>query len=286
MAEVNDRGQLLLIAGILLAVVFVALALLVNAAIYTENVATRGGDSAGEALKYQAEVTDSVGKLIDAENAEGRHDNRSDIRGALGDGIDSIDVVTDQNHLRRGAATRIETGSVSAENTTDGVLIRQSDSSEIANWTVDDASGVRAFEMEFESGSVESEPFNITLGSTELFIYENDTNDDLVVARDTVGNEICSADAEETVRFEITDGRFGENPCRFELSDVDEVRLQNNGSVNGGYDVTVATSDAEGFPEGVRATEAIYSADLGLRINTPELHYQTTVRVAPGESDA
>lgn len=284
MAEVNDRGQLLLIAGILLAVVFVALALLVNAAIYTDNVATRGGDSAGEAIEYQAGVVETVGELLDAENANETHENRDDIRDSIKRGTESIDNITARNNLRRGATTRVRTDSISEANTTDGVWIRQPDSEKIGNWTIDDATGVRAFEIKFESDSIGGDPFNITLGSTELFIYENDS-DDVVVAQNSTDNVICSSDGGGTVRFDVTEGRFDGKPCRFGWSTVDEVGLQNNGSVNGSYDTIVESSDASGLPAGIQTTDVIYSVDLGLEIRTPELRYETTVRVAPGEPD-
>jgi hypothetical protein len=63
------------------------------------------------------------------------------------------------------------------------------------------------------------------------------------------------------------------------------VRFQNNGSVSGTYNLTVEASDTTGFPAGAEATEAIYSADVELRVDTPEIRYETTVTVAPGEPD-
>jgi hypothetical protein len=286
MAEMNDRGQLLLVAGVLLAVLFVALALLINTAIYTDNVATRGGDSAGETLEYQAGITDAVGGLLDAENANSSHADRGDIVAAVRDGTETIDAVNRRNHLRRGAATKIRTASISSENATDGVLIRRNEPGTIGNWSADGATGVRAFDVAFESDTIGSEPFNVTLGATKLFIYESASDEhDYVVAENSTGNVICGSNATGTVRFEVTDGEFGGTPCRIGWSTIDEVRFQNNGSVSGTYNLTVEASDTTGFPAGVEATEAIYSADVELRVDTPEIRYETTVTVAPGEPD-
>lgn len=73
MADLNrsQRGQMILIAAFILAIAFVVLALVVNSAIFTENLATRD-DVAGshEALEYRAEVVGSVGALIESANAD------------------------------------------------------------------------------------------------------------------------------------------------------------------------------------------------------------------------
>ncbi|MCL7418278.1 MAG: hypothetical protein M8354_10625, partial [Halalkalicoccus sp.] len=64
-----DRGQLILVTGVTIAVILVALVVLLNTVIYTENLATRGIDSgADDALEYRATVVGSVGELIEYEN--------------------------------------------------------------------------------------------------------------------------------------------------------------------------------------------------------------------------
>ncbi|MEF8778666.1 MAG: hypothetical protein V5A36_07130 [Natronomonas sp.] len=286
MAEMNDRGQLLLLAGIFLAVLFVALALLVNTAIYTDNVATRGGDSAGEALEYQSSVVDSVGGLIDAENADGDHGTRDEIRNAVKAGTETIDSIHTQNHRRRGVDTNISTGNISAETTTDGTLLRRTNPGEIQEWNVSNASGVRAFDIGLEAGSVGSDPLNITLDSTTLFVYKD--AGDVVVAQDSMANVTCRANATGTVRFDVTDGRLGGDRCQIEWPDINgEVGFENNGSVNGTYNVTVAADvDPATFDPDIDAKRALYSIDeLEIRIDTPQLRYETTVRIAPGEPD-
>jgi hypothetical protein len=286
MAEMNDRGQLLLLAGIFLAVLFVALALLVNTAIYTDNVATRGGDSAGETLEYQSSVVDSVGGLIDAENANGDHGTRDEIRTAVEEGTETIDSILIQNHRRRGVDTNITTGNISAETTTDGTLVRRTDSGEIQGWNVSNASGVRAFDIGLKASSVGSDPFNITLDSTTLFVYED--AGDVVVAQESMTNVTCRTNAAGTVRFDVTDGSLDGNRCQIEWPDINgEVGFENNGSVNGTYNVTVAADvDPATFDPDIDAKRALYSIDeLEIRIDTPQLQYETTVRVAPGEPD-
>lgn len=280
MAEMNDRGQLLLVAGVLLAVVFVALALLVNTAIYTDNVATRGDAAAAEALEYQAGVTDAVGGLLEAENRNPEHDTRADVRDAVASGTAEIDAVQRQNHLRRAATTN-----VTAAGTTSGTLIRQTESAPIADWNVSDADGVRAFDLVIDADSVGSDRLNVTLGPSTLFIAER--TGDLTVALNATDNVICETEASGTVRFAVTEGRLGGEPCRFPwpaLED-DDAGFETNGDIDGTYNLTVATTEAiEGPGPDPDASAAVYSIDaLEIRIVTPTVRYETTVRIAPGE---
>jgi len=71
----RDRGQIVLLAAFALAVAFVVLALVVNSAIFTENLATReevaGSD---DALDHRYEVQTNVEELILAANANNSYD--------------------------------------------------------------------------------------------------------------------------------------------------------------------------------------------------------------------
>lgn len=284
MAEMNDRGQLLLVAGVLLAVVFVALALLVNTAIYTDNVATRGDAAAAEALEYQAGVTDAVGGLLEAENRNPEHDNRTDVRDAVASGTAEIDAVQRQNHLRRAATTNV-TADVTAAGTTNGTLIRQNESARITDWNVSDADGVRAFDLAIDADSVGSDRLNVTLGPSTLFIANRTGTDDLTVALNATDNVICETEASGTVRFAVTEGRLGGEPCRFPwpaLED-DDAGFETNGDIDGTYNLTVATTEEIEGPD-PEASAAVYSIDaLEIRIVTPTVRYETTVRIAPEE---
>lgn len=64
-AGCRDRAQLVLVAGLVLAVTFVALALLLNTAIFAENLATRQtGGNAASAETAVSTVDTSVGKIL------------------------------------------------------------------------------------------------------------------------------------------------------------------------------------------------------------------------------
>lgn len=80
MADVtaDDRAQIMLITALVIAVVFVALALVVNSAIYTENLSTRdSGAESREVLEQRATSDLDVERAIDTANA--KHRNTSDV---------------------------------------------------------------------------------------------------------------------------------------------------------------------------------------------------------------
>lgn len=283
-----DRGQLLLVGGILLAVMFVVLALLVNTAIYTDNVATRGGDAAGEALEYQAGVVDSVGGLMDAENAHGGHATVGEITLAVENGIGEIDAAMRQNHLRRGAATNVTVESASDE-TTDGLLIRERDVNEFKNWDAN-ATAVRGFVVELDPDNMTvGEPLEIVLNDTRVEVNRTD-DDDIVVEGGTANTEctVDAADVGEVVRFDVTGESLDGESCRFGWPDLDEdsqIAFENGTNAGGSYELTVAEESKDNVT-GPEISDALYSIDaLSIRIDSPEVSYETTIRIAPGEPD-
>lgn len=279
MAKMNERGQLILVAGILLAVLFIALALLVNAAIYTDNVATRGGDSAGEVLEYQAGVTDSIGGLIDAENAAADSgDSFSDINDSVAGGISEVDAAFSQNNLRRSASTDII-----VTETAEGRLIRERNASDFESWEAN-ASDVRRFVIDLDTDSMTTgSPLVVDLDGTEVKI--NKTGGDVVV-NETGGTE-CTTNADGTVRFDVTGERLNGTTCQLGWPDFgtgSTVGIENGTYASGSYELTIESDDDLAWLPS-KTTRAVYSANIKLRMDTPDLRYETTVRVAPGEPD-
>lgn len=284
MAEVTDRdrGQLLLVAGIVLAVLFVALALLVNTAIYTDNVATRDGDAASEPLAYQEGAVSVAGGLIEAENEAG--DDFGTIESNVEDGFEQSLPMLEQRHLQRAATTETE-----ATEFTEGRHIQQSDN--IDDWSVSGADGVRAFSMTLDTGSMESinltdgdAPFEANLGGSDVAVYlDEEHDDDLTVSVD--GEVRCRVDASGDVSFDVTDERLDGKPCPLGLSsdlDDDSVGFDNADTVDGEYELIVATTSEPAAPE---VSEVLYSVVLDVGIHSPDRSYESTVTVAPGEFD-
>ncbi len=66
MEDVNhDRGQLILITGLVIAAVLVGTVMILNTAIYTENLATRDtGDDTSEAIEFRNVVIDGSTEIL------------------------------------------------------------------------------------------------------------------------------------------------------------------------------------------------------------------------------
>ena len=64
----SDRGQILVIVGLLIAVMLVALALVLNAAIFTENLSTRETTDSEEPSAYAADTGSTVADVYNQTN--------------------------------------------------------------------------------------------------------------------------------------------------------------------------------------------------------------------------
>lgn len=121
----DDRGQLILVTALSLAILFVTLALILNTAIYTENLATRSGDIGGatDAVRYHDAARDAVGGIIDYANAY-NHTSNSTLQSNLSAGVDDF---------RNNSARLFVSGDRGVETTLDttenGTRIAQSDPS-------------------------------------------------------------------------------------------------------------------------------------------------------------
>ncbi len=150
----DDRGQILLIAAFALAVIFVAMALIVNSAIFTENLATRGETAGSEgALSMRADVTENVGEAVEAAN---RNDDGADLEDAVEASVRQISQQTGRQSARSGRVVDISYAS-----SKEGERIYQGNDSDFTNVDgdesyelvgdvarVDDANGTRAFLIE------------------------------------------------------------------------------------------------------------------------------------------
>jgi hypothetical protein len=160
----RDRGQLILVTGLAVAVTLVALVLLLNTVIYTQNLATRGaGVEDGEAVAFRQEVVEGVGDVLDAENRE-EYDSEIQVMENVTAGISRFDALLSRYYAEHGTVADIEQSTVTPENVTNGSLIHQTNSSrdfsaagndEPVDWTLaedagagnTDAAGVRNFTM-------------------------------------------------------------------------------------------------------------------------------------------
>lgn len=312
MADVGrERGQLVLVTGLVVAVTAVALVLLLNTAIFTENLASRGTDVSGrEAVEYRNVVSDGVADLVDAEN-EAEFGSWSPLRSNVESGMEQIDNFTSQNAGLGGTIAQINHSTATFE---EGRLIRQPTSRSMENasgtdgdWTLaTSVDGTRAFAMTVEESSLRSTTaaqadadgaFAVHVDGTAdwwAFVYTD--GGDVTVATSTGGTpaEVCSASA-ATATIDFTAGTINGQECGGlawgeGVSAGYDLAFEHGGNATGTYNLTVDTTavDTDNLNDGGPApyhVPAVYSVEFGLVYESPTVLYRTEVRVAPGEPE-
>ncbi|QZX99605.1 hypothetical protein [Halobaculum rubrum] len=279
----SDRGQLVLVAGFALAVVLVALVLLANTAIFTENLATRdNGVGEREVLGYRASIVDGAGGIIDRENAA-EYVDRTTLEKNVTAGLDALDSQLRDIAGRSAASARAD---VTAATYTNGSLVRQngtaSDPRQFtnaggdANWTVatdlenaTDGDATRAFVAVVTNTSLEpasaSDPDGafhvvVTNGSAawHAYVYEHSSGAIAVGVKPagepvSATTEVCSVSASNAT-VDFTGGTLGGVDCpglafggavaESGTTDGYDVLVRNGDRAAGGYDLTIRTAGA------------------------------------------
>ncbi|MFC7098599.1 hypothetical protein [Halobaculum marinum] len=313
-----DRGQLVLVTGLALAVVLVALVLLANTAIYTENLATRdNGVGEHDALGYRASVIDGVGGIVERENAA-EYDDRSELTANVSDGVATFDDLLRGSAARGAAGARADTDAATYVN---GTLVRHTDDTRAfesnqstSDWTVvGDTEGVRAFVATVDRASLATTEADSLSGAFTVvvdngterwraYLYRNASTDHVAVAVRPPGaagaSEVCSVDA-VTATVDFTRGTLAGDPCRgldwaAGTSGEFDLRFDNGTNAVGTYDLTaesradelvLATVNPDPVGGSPYHVPAVYAVEIPIRYQTTELVYGETVRVAPGEHD-
>ncbi len=304
-----DRGQLLLVSGLVVAVSLVALVVLLNASIYSENVATRGIEAAdGEVLEVRAAAVEETGKLIDGTNRNRPADHDAAVT-AVADGIAELDAHVARAYADRGGVTHVTgntssmrngsyvTGNLTANGTGDSNATLAADVAQTRGFVAEvnrdslastDAGGAAsdAFYIAFDDGTNETR---------EVYVY-NDTDSNVTVAVGENGSDptvICSTSATSPVAVDLTGGRLGNERCPGlwassggALGTPYNVTLERTDAANGTVTATARPTTGDSVDSDLTATPAVYDARIDLRYRTAELRFETTIRVAPGEPDA
>lgn len=320
MADVtaDSRGQLFLVAALVIATVFVTLALLLNGVIYTENLSTRdtGAETAG-AVTASIEVERSVGGLIDAENHEHYEDGDA-VETAVEEGVVEIDERIATQHARRGVSS-----SASSTGVVRGSLIVQNESETFTgqdgtaeNFTLaESVESARQYVVEVDTEELASpsnaseDAFYVTQdGSDERRIYLFADGGDLNVSVSDDGGEtlrrVCPAvDATGNVTVDLTRGTVegqhcSERPWATDVGGSYDLTYTNGEAIAGTYHVTVDREPSElsldtlseliavGSDEQPFVVDAVYAVEVDFQYRTTHVTYETTVRVAPGEPRA
>ncbi|MFB6125904.1 MAG: hypothetical protein ABEJ79_01190 [Halolamina sp.] len=323
--ERRDRGQLVLVTALVIAVVLVALVLLVNAAIYTENLATRDPSvGADDALAYRETVVDGVGGIVAREN-RAEYDDRTALEENVTAGVERLDGAVLNASLDSGVSAAVNQSTLSYA---DGRLIRQTTSSRNftdasglqADWTLaTDVVGTRTYEATVEptvqtnASNAPGDAFGVVVGDNdtadtwEAYVYENQSTGDVALAvkngSDSAPTEVCTT-TDSRVTVGLTDGSFAGEPCAALswATGVDSgynLTYVNGDAAVGTYNVTIRTEGAgvietvnmndgtlTDAPDSPYYVPAVYAAEATVAYDAPELTVEWTVRVAPGEPDA
>lgn len=310
--EPASRGQLILVSAFALAVIFLALAVVVNSAIFTENLATRSENvESTEALDYRHSIEQSVGDLIGYVNEYNATSNTT-LRQNLSAETQNLTVYTGIQQVERGAAV-----SLGLLDTTNGTRIFQNSNSEFTSnesnddWTLaESVSNTRAFKI--RDASVDDN-FTVIANDTtssdpEWEMVLDGNTEEVVVTRDGFPSEVCSPSGEiesvdvtgATVNGEVCpaliDTKSGDS-LRFAsgISGGYAIEFEDGDEIEGNYSLVVDNASTAAIRDddyakiggpgnGPYATPAVYSARVAMDYETPRLEYQTEIVATPGES--
>ena len=319
--ERRERGQLLLVAALGMAVLFVVLALTLNTAIYTENLATRGSDLAGgrEAVDYRAGTEAGVEAVIESSNYH-HNESATTLEANLSSGIADLHRLSSIHSAASGRVTN-----TSLNGHVEGSRIVQSsdrnftDDEGNSTWIVaDQIHGTRSFSMNVSQTALTrtdrpslfaSEVFVITFeGAGDVWnvsVY-NETGGPGSITVDVshAGTKYgpCRVTTQRAV-IDITGETVGGTDCP-ELGYLDNVTGPyaisfndtldgSDETVNGTYELVVdeppsTIKDGQYHDDGSGKqpylTPAIFSADIRVVYNTTRIQYMSDFRVNPGET--
>ena len=313
----RDRAQLLLLAGFVLAAIFVAFAFLLNAVIFAENLATRGeGSRTTHAVTTADDVAAGTEGVIMYANEHNTTDN-STLEAELKSGIADVERLAGTQQLADGGVLRVEYDSHRS-----GTWINQSyrernftDDSYDPNWELfHDADGARAFrinvtdpnQLQDLSGPTPVRNFTVIAHGTgsdtwKMQVYHDDTGS-AYVAEVTDGNgntRYCSVgDGVSSFWINVSAGTFAGEECRAlrfgeGLSTIKKVEYDNGDNINGTYRlmavkgrgaISSGSYNTTGSEPPIRTT-AIYNATVHVTYDSGDLYYETDRTAEPGRDD-
>ena len=289
-----DRGQLLLVSGLIVAVSLVALVVLLNASIYSENVASRGIEAAdGEALEVRAAVVEETGARIDAANGNGTT-NGTEIEA----GIDDLDRNLSGRYASRGGIAVVNPVATTSGWYLTGPVNDSTTAAEVDRiraFSFTNGSDLPSANAANANGEAYAVVFNRSGANAthEVYLYEN--GGDVVVASGANGSaptERCRLPASgEPVTLDLTGDRLDGEPCPGAwpegLNDETyDLEFENADGVGAEATATVTTGTKPQSDTALTVRKAVYDATIEFRYHTADLRFETTIRVAPGEPDA
>lgn len=305
MDQRDRRGQLLLVAALGLAVAFVVLAVVLNAVVFTENLATRNHGQTDSVVAYERAAEDGVGGLLAQAN---RHNNSdyAELDGTLAVSVETWDANASMLTAGSGHVTQTAVASVSnGTRVVQSVPRNFSNATGAGDWTA--ATGVdatRRFHVVAEPTSdADALTLNVSDGTAawRVLVVENASNLGFtdVEVRDESGAVLAETTVEsDAVALDLTEGTV--NGSAVEGWQFAEgvgagynVSVENGGLATGRYVFVVdrerpdllsalpsdtydpATGDAP------TTTPALFRATVNVTVQNSRVTYETSVSVAP-----
>lgn len=303
MTDRDGRGQLLLVAALGLAVAFVALALVLNAVVFTENLATQNHGRSDDAVGFQNAVQNGLGGYLSEVN-EHNNSDYEELNDVLETGVGHWDSNT---ALLSAADGRVTNATVTdVEN---GTQVLQSEERAFTNesgagdWTL--APGVeqtRRFKM-VVSQNDSANPFRVVVSnattSWTVQVADNGSNTDVQVFEN--GTQVASRTyASETVELDVTQGTINGTEVadwRFAngVGPPYDIAYENGDTASGRYVFVVDRPRVEMLDDLPQDTyfsrtsgdypttaPALYRANVSVSVVRSKLTYETLVPLAPG----
>lgn len=294
----GGRGQLILIGGLSLAVVLVVLALILNSAIFTENLATRGSGLSEErnAGGIRTNVEYSVRETIQTANQQASTYSGQDT--FVDDQVVSISDGLERYAARDGRSISVEYSSGSY---VEGTRVSRS-SGTFQTYTVSNVDGVRSFNLQIERSSLASLSLSATPptgalqirftdGTTtrDVYIFE-ENGDTFVSVYDGGGTRLgyCRGTGSGQAEVDITAATVDGDHCEaldffYSLPTTFDIAFTPV-SETGSYEYVVAKPESS-VTTPVSDDPALYSATVSIRYDSPDVAYETDITVAPGDPD-
>lgn len=309
----DDRGQLFLVGALSLGVLFVGFALLLNTAIFTENLATRNTDPGTDpSISYRSAAETAAEEILVRENANNTDDQTP---GTMVDRYErSVATWGDSTGIH--AARRARFVDISVDSTRAGTRFEQTNinrnftnaSGTASTWELADSVDVRDVQFTVENASLETTSANaFTLylesvsdptDSWSVSIYRTGPDTVEVTAANETASASCSATVGTHAVVDVSAGSINDTACPefddtldlggqdvdvwFENGDdaVGTFSLIVSGGANPSTDDDIVDNGADGSPF---VSAVIYSADVTITYQSTDVYYQTSVELDPPE---
>lgn len=310
----RDRAQLLLVGALSLAVVLVVLALLLNSAIFTQSVATRGSGLAGgsDVAAHRDIVEDAVGETVEFANAN--ETGYADQTRRVTDELPRVEETLAASHARNGRSVTL-----SFVDQTNGTRVARTSDGALEAYTITDVDGVRGFRLDVNRSTLTNDtastdpnpPPPASIGSLtgtlritfvgpsddwEIAVYRDDEGGQTVVAVYENGNRVgwCTDASGSRTVVDVTAAQVGGEHCMAleffdDLGTPFDVEFVNGVGTEGTYEYVVAQDetsvdndiDLTATPPPPTTEQVLFSVTVTTEYRTPELAFEGNTTVVP-----